>query len=39
MTRIDEHHPALGEHLGHTIRTGTYCAYWPDPRVPVAWKL
>jgi hypothetical protein len=39
MTRIDEHHPALGEHLGRTIRTGTYCAYWPDPRVPVAWKL
>jgi hypothetical protein len=39
MTRIGEHHPALGEHLGHAVRTGTYCAYLPDPRAPANWRL
>lgn len=39
MARIREHHPALGEHLERTIRTGTYCAYLPDPQAPTAWKL
>jgi hypothetical protein len=29
----------LGAHLERAIRTGTYCVYLPDPRVPVAWKL
>ena len=37
MTRINEHHPPLGEHLNRTIRTGTYCGYFPDPRVPARW--
>lgn len=37
MARIAEHHPPLGEHLDRTIRTGTYCAYDPDPRAPVVW--
>lgn len=31
--------PPLGEHLTRTIRTGTYCTYLPDPRLPVAWEL
>lgn len=39
MERIRAHHPPLGAHLERAIRTGTYCAYLPDPRVPVAWKL
>lgn len=39
MARIRAHHPPLGAHLERTIRTGTYCAYLPDPRVPVAWKV
>jgi tetratricopeptide (TPR) repeat protein len=39
MSRIDEHHPRLGEHLARTIRTGTYCSYVPDPRIPAEWKL
>ncbi len=34
ITRIAEHHPELGGHLSRTIRTGTYCAYLPDPRSP-----
>jgi hypothetical protein len=39
MTRIAEHHPELGEHLGRTIRTGTYCAYLPDPRALARWTF
>ena len=39
MERIQEHNSPLGEHLDRAIRTGTYCAYLPDPRVPVAWRL
>jgi tetratricopeptide (TPR) repeat protein len=37
MTRIGEHHPELGEHLNRAVRTGTYCAYVPDPGAPAAW--
>ena len=37
ITRIAEHHPLLGEHLSRTVRTGTYCAYMPDPRAPAGW--
>ena len=39
ITRIADHHPQLGEHLSRTIRTGTYCAYMPDPRTPAGWHL
>ncbi len=39
MARIHENHPGLGEHLNHAIRTGTYCAYLPDPRVAMVWEL
>ena len=37
--RISEQHAELGEHLGRTIRTGTYCSYLPDPRVPADWDV
>ena len=36
--RIARHSPTLGRHLSVTIRTGTFCAYQPDPRVPVTWS-
>jgi tetratricopeptide (TPR) repeat protein len=39
MARITEHHPQLGQHLSRTIRTGTYCAYVPDPRAPADWRF
>jgi tetratricopeptide (TPR) repeat protein len=39
LARIREHNPSLAEHLDRTIRTGTYCAYMPDSRVPVVWTL
>lgn len=38
INRIAAHHPQLGEHLSRTIRTGTYCAYSPDPRAPASWR-
>jgi tetratricopeptide (TPR) repeat protein len=37
IARIGEHHSQLGEHLNCAIRTGTYCAYAPDPGAPAAW--
>ncbi len=39
IARIGEHHPQLGEHLSRTTRTGTYCAYCPDPRAPAGWRF
>jgi hypothetical protein len=39
LTRIGEQVPALGGHLDATIRTGTYCSYTPDPRVPISWEI
>jgi hypothetical protein len=39
LARIGEEHAALGEHLDRAVRTGTYCVYLPDPRVPVDWIL
>ena len=38
IARIGEHHPQLGEHLTRYIRTGTYCAYVPDPGAPATWR-
>jgi hypothetical protein len=38
MDRIGDRHPALGDHLVRTVRTGTYCAYEPDPRAPLTWQ-
>ena len=37
IARIGEHDPQLGEHLDQAVRTGTYCAYVPDPSAPTAW--
>jgi tetratricopeptide (TPR) repeat protein len=39
LLRIREHDPPLGRHLEHAVRTGTFCAYVPDPRVPLTWTL
>ncbi|MDQ3645414.1 MAG: hypothetical protein M3345_00595, partial [Actinomycetota bacterium] len=39
LRRIDENHAPLGEHLRTTIRTGTFCAYLPDPRLQISWKV
>jgi hypothetical protein len=37
IARIGEHHPQLGEHLDSAVRTGTYCAYVPDPGAARTW--
>jgi tetratricopeptide (TPR) repeat protein len=37
IARIGEHHPQLGDYLTRSIRTGTYCAYVPDPGAPATW--
>jgi tetratricopeptide (TPR) repeat protein len=39
LARIRASHPSLGQHLTSTVRTGTFCVYSPDPRVPIAWTV
>ena len=36
IRRIGEVHPDLGRHLGHSVRTGTFCVY--DPDQPARWS-
>ncbi len=36
LDRIEQRHPALGEHLRTTVSTGTSCVY--DPHRPVGWR-
>jgi hypothetical protein len=38
MAHLARAHPLLGQHLVATVRTGRYCSYLPDPRVPIAWE-
>jgi tetratricopeptide (TPR) repeat protein len=38
IVAVGEYHPALGEHLERTIRTGTYCAYVPEPGAHAVWR-
>src|SRR5947209_9955244 len=39
MRHISQVLPALGDHLQHSVRTGTYCAYAPDPTQGIEWRL
>src|SRR5438105_1936862 len=39
LERISEALPDLGRHLLHSVRTGTYCVYAPDPTHPIDWQL
>jgi hypothetical protein len=39
LERIARRHPALGEHLSRTIRTGLLCAYLPESDEPTHWVL
>jgi predicted ATPase/class 3 adenylate cyclase len=38
LRRIEQSHPALAAHLVMSVRTGYFCSYQPDPRVPVEWR-
>ncbi len=37
MKKIAARSPALGEHLAAAVRTGLFCVYSPDPRLPIRW--
>jgi class 3 adenylate cyclase len=37
LRRLGDQHPELGHHLSVAVRTGTFCTYDPDPRMPVSW--
>jgi non-specific serine/threonine protein kinase len=39
LKKICEHHTPLGQYLTHTIKTGTFCTYTPDPRSLVSWQF
>lgn len=39
LLRIDAQSPELKHHLTSTVRTGTFCSYDPDPRLPVSWRF
>lgn len=39
MRHISDVLPDLGHHLQHSVRTGTYCAYAPDPTSGIEWRL
>jgi hypothetical protein len=39
IRRVGEHDEALARLLDATVRTGTFCAYEPDPGRPIAWRL
>lgn len=39
LARIAAEGPSLSRHLASTVRTGTYCRYDPDPRLPIIWRL
>jgi pimeloyl-ACP methyl ester carboxylesterase len=39
LERIAEHNPALAALLTSGIRTGTFCSYTPDSRLPASWQL
>ncbi|GAB3892546.1 hypothetical protein GCM10029964_067520 [Kibdelosporangium lantanae] len=39
ITRIATAHPPLGGHLRKAVRTGTYCAYEPDPTATLDWHI
>jgi hypothetical protein len=39
IKRIHDYDANLGRELEATVRTGTFCAYEPDPRRPVSWSI
>ena len=39
LERIAEHNPVLATLLTNSVRTGTFCSYTPDSRLPASWQL
>jgi hypothetical protein len=38
LRKMSPQHPSLARYLTTTIRTGSFCGYFPDPRFPGAWR-
>ena len=39
LKRITANHPALGQYLARTIKTGYACLYAPAPHQSVVWQF
>ena len=39
LQKISEQQAPMAEVLDRSIRTGSFCSYAPDPRVPVTWRF
>jgi hypothetical protein len=39
IAHIADHDADLALLLSTTVKTGSYCSYVPDPRLPVDWTL
>ena len=39
IDRVAAHAPALAAHLRAPVRTGSFCAYEPDPAIAVRWVV
>jgi hypothetical protein len=37
IERIENVHPQLARHLGHSVHTGTFCSY--EPEHPMRWRM
>lgn len=39
ITRVADVHPALGQYLNQTMKTGTFCSYVPSLHSSVTWEF
>jgi hypothetical protein len=39
LQKISEHNRTLGELLDRSIKTGSFCSYFPDPRTLISWRF
>ena len=39
IKKISSESLGLGQHLTAAVKTGTFCSYTPDPRLPIRWRL
>ncbi len=39
LRKIGKHHAPLCQHLATTLKTGVYCSYTPDVRMPSTWQM
>jgi non-specific serine/threonine protein kinase len=39
LKKIERSHPALGQHLNESIKTGRFCSYTPGSATPPSWRF